>query len=196
MRKLPIAIGAFALSTAPALAHVGVGAHDSFAAGFAHPLSGLDHMLAMVAVGLWAVLIAGDERRRWALWLVPAAFVGVMATGFAAGLGGLPLPFVEPMILASVLVLGVLSALAVSVPVAVGMLVVGFFAFFHGHAHGEELAGAGALPFALGFALATALLHGLGIGVGTTFGGAAGRRLARAVGAATVLGGVWLAMGG
>src|SRR5690606_18725043 len=101
--KVLAPVAAAALVASPALAHVGPGAHDSFAAGFGHPFSGLDHMLAMVAVGLWAAMLGGR-----ALILVPAAFVGVMMLGFIAGAAGVPLPFVEPAILASVVVLGLL----------------------------------------------------------------------------------------
>lgn len=195
MKRLSLALTFLTLAAGPALAHVGPGAHGSFEAGFFHPLAGLDHLLAMVAVGLWASLIAAQSSRRWALWLVPAAFVAWMTLGFGAALWGAPLPFVEPVILASVIVLGLLTASAVLVPVSVGMAAVGFFALFHGHTHGSELAAAAALPYAAGFALATALLHALGLGIGTVAGGASGRLLARVAGAATALGGVWLAVG-
>ncbi|HEV7252332.1 MAG TPA: HupE/UreJ family protein [Mesorhizobium sp.] len=195
MKRLSLALTLLALTAAPALAHVGQGAHGSFQAGFLHPLAGLDHLLAMVAAGLWASLIAAGTGRRWALWLVPAAFVALMTLGFGAALAGAPLPFVEPVILASVVALGLLVASAVSVPVWAGMAAVGFFALFHGHAHGTELAGAVALPYAAGFALATALLHAVGLGIGMMIGGAPGRLLARIAGAAAALGGVWLALG-
>ncbi|RST83433.1 HupE/UreJ family protein, partial [Aquibium carbonis] len=172
------ALALLAASTLPAFAHLDPGAHGSFAAGFSHPLFGTDHVLAMVAVGLWAVLLAQATDRR-ALWLVPAAFVGTMALGFVAAMLDLPLPFVEPVILASVVVIGLLAAIALSVPVALAMAMVGFFAFFHGHAHGGEIGQAGAWPYAAGFAIATALLHAAGVAagllVGKALGGSGGR---------------------
>ena len=118
----------------------------------------------------------------------------MMAAGFAAALAGLPLPFVEPVILASVVVVGLLAALAVDLRAPLAMALVGFFAFFHGHAHGGELGSAGALTFGLGFAASTALLHAAGMGLGLGFGrGAPGRLAARFAGAAATLGGLWLA---
>nr|MDQ2705422.1 HupE/UreJ family protein [Pseudomonadota bacterium] len=131
-------------------------------------------------------------------WLVPAAFVGMMALGFAAALYDLPLSFVEPVILASVVVIGLLAAAALAVPTALAMAMVGFFAFFHGHAHGGELGSAGALAFGVGFALATTLLHlagiGFGLGLGRLLGSGGGRLAARLVGGATALGGLCLAI--
>src|SRR5690606_32990283 len=112
-------------------AHVGAGATASFPAGLAHPFSGLDHMLAMVTVGLWATLRGGR-----ALWAWPAAFVGVMLAGTALASMQVAMPLVEPGILASVVALGLLVALAIDLPVWSGALVVGLFALFHGHAHG------------------------------------------------------------
>lgn len=179
----------------PASAHLDPGAHGSLAAGFSHPLFGADHVLAMVAVGLWAALLGGR-----ALWLVPAAFVAMMSAGFAAALAGAPLPFVEPAILASVVAIGLLAAVALSVPAGAAMAMVGFFAFFHGHAHGGELGSAGALPFAAGFALATAFLHAAGaaagVGLGRLAAGGVGRIATRIAGALTAAGGVWLALAG
>lgn len=204
IKRLAIAATILAASAAPAFAHLDPAEHGSFMAGVSHPLFGLDHILAMVAVGLWAALLAqGDGRSRnraadsRAIWLVPSAFVGTMALGFAAALLALPLPLVEPVILASVVVIGLFAAVALDVPAALAMLLVGFFAFFHGHAHGGELGAAGALAFGVGFALSTALLHlagiGLGLGLGRMFGGDAGRLVARLAGGATALGGLWLA---
>ena len=179
----------------PASAHLDPGAHGSLAAGFSHPLSGADHVLAMVAVGLWAALLGGR-----ALWLVPAAFVAMMSAGFAAALAGAPLPFVEPAILASVVAIGLLAAVALSVPAGAAMAMVGFFAFFHGHAHGGELGSAGAFSFAAGFAVATALLHAAGaaagLGLGRLLAGGVGRIATRIAGALTAAGGVWLALAG
>ncbi|MGE0846237.1 MAG: HupE/UreJ family protein, partial [Flavobacteriaceae bacterium] len=193
-RKLLYALPAL-FAALPAEAHLNPAEHGSFMAGLSHPVLGADHVMAMVAVGLWAALIGGR-----ALWLVPATFVATMSAGFAAALAGMPLPFVEPTILASVVVLGALVALAAPVPVSLGMAVVGFFAFFHGHAHGGEIGAAGMAPYAAGFALATALLHALGVGLGLglsrLFSGHAGRAVTRLAGAATAAGGLWLAMAG
>ena len=194
IRKTATAAVLLAASTLPAFAHLNPAEHGSFAAGFSHPLFGADHVLAMVAVGLWAALLGGR-----ALWLVPAAFVATMAAGFGAAVAGLSLPFVEPVILASVVAIGLLAAMALRVPTMAAMAMVGFFAFFHGAAHGGELGAAGAASFAAGFAVATALLHGVGVaaglGVGRAFGGDAGRLAMRFGGVATVLAGAWLAVG-
>ena len=148
------------LGISPALAHVGHGATESFAAGIMHPLGGLDHVAVMVAVGLWAALNGGR-----ALWIWPCAFVGVMLIGGALGMAGIAVPFVEPAILASVVALGLMVALAVDMPVSLGALVVSGFALFHGHAHGSEVAeNIGGVEYMAGFALATATLHLTGIG--------------------------------
>jgi urease accessory protein len=174
----------------PAYAHVGAGPTSSFATGFGHPLSGLDHMTVMVAVGLWAALKGGR-----ALWAWPAAFVGVMLVGAALGMLGVPVPFVEPGILASVVALGLLVALAVDLPVAAGAVVIGVFALFHGHAHGTEVPeNVSGFAYIFGFALATSLLHGAGIaaalGTGLRF-----RSAVRAAGAACAVIGAGLALG-
>ncbi len=142
--------------------HEGDGFTWDFSGGFAHPLSGWDHLLAMIAVGLWAAQLDGRAR-----WLVPSAFVGVMALGAALGHAGLMFPGVEQGIAASVLVLGLLIATTVRLPVAAGMALVGIFAVFHGLAHGAEMpATAGGLSYGAGFILATALLHAAGVGLG------------------------------
>ncbi len=147
-------------------------------------------MAVMVAVGLWAALKGGR-----ALWAWPAAFVGVMLASGGLGLLGVPVPFVEPGILASVVALGLLVALAVDVPVWAGALVIGLFALLHGHAHGTEVPETAAgLEYMAGFALATALLHGVGIAAGLGFGQRF-RGLARAAGAACAALGVGLAFG-
>ena len=194
IKRLPLTISSLSLTVAPAFAHLNPEEHGSLLAGVSHPLFGADHILAMVAVGLWAALLGGR-----ALWQVPSAFVATMAVGFAAALGGAPLPFVEPVILASVIVIGLAAAVALKVPAWSGMAMVGFFAFFHGHAHGGELGSAGALSFGIGFALSTALLHatgvGLGLGIGKVFGGDTGRLVTRIAGGVTALGGLWQALG-
>lgn len=199
LRKTLAALLILAAGTAPAFAHLDPGEHGSLMAGLSHPLFGTDHILAMVAVGLWAALLAQVADRK-ALWLVPAAFVGTMLVGFAAAMVDLPLPFVEPVVLASVVVIGLLAAVALNVPVVPAMAMVGFFAFFHGHAHGGEIGEAGAWPYAVGFAVATAVLHAAGVAagllLGRLLGGSSGRIATRVAGAATALGGVWLAVGG
>lgn len=173
----------------PAFAHLDPAETGSFMAGFTHPFFGTDHVLAIVAVGLWAALLGGK-----ALWLVPAAFVAIMVAGFLAALGGLVLPSVEPVILASVVVIGLLTATALRLPLPAAMAIVGFFAIFHGHAHGSEIGMVEAGPYALGFAIATAVLHAVGAGLGQSSGKAVGRTIIRAAGAATALGGIWLAI--
>ena len=174
----------------PAYAHVGAGTTSSFTAGFAHPLSGLDHMAVMIAVGLWAAMKGGK-----ALWAWPLAFVGVMLAGGALGMLHVPVPFVEPGILASVVALGLLMALAIDLPVSAGVAVIGLFALFHGHAHGTEVPeNVGGLDYMAGFAVATALLHGVGIAAGVRLGSRF-RGLARAAGAACAAIGIGLAFG-
>ncbi|MER8444427.1 HupE/UreJ family protein [Mesorhizobium sp. M1066] len=174
----------------PAYAHVGIGTASSFTAGFMHPLSGLDHMTVMIAVGLWAAIKGGKAVLAW-----PAAFVGVMLVGGALGMLHMPLPFVEPGILASVVTLGLLVALAIDLPVSVGVAIIGLFALFHGHAHGTEVPeNAGGLEYMAGFAIATLLLHGTGIAAGLGLG-IRFRGLARAAGAACAAIGIGLAFG-
>jgi urease accessory protein len=194
LKKSALALFILAATAAPAFAHLDPAEHGSLAAGISHPLFGLDHILAMVAVGLWAALLGGRS-----VWFVPTAFVGTMIAGFAVALAALGLPFVEPVIAASVVVIGLLALVALQVPTIAGMIMVGFFAFFHGYAHGGELGDAGTWPFALGFAIATALLHAIGVGIGIAAGRLAGnsngRLVARVAGGLTALGGLWLAAG-
>ena len=187
-KRISIAAAILAAATAPAFAHLDPAEHGSFMAGVSHPLFGVDHIIVMVAVGLWAAMIGGK-----ALWVVPAAFIGTMAVGFLLAIGGIRLPFVEPVILASVVALGLLVAMAVRLPVAASAAVVGVFALFHGHAHGGELGGAGALQFGLGFLIATAALHIAGIGLGVTLG--RNQTVARILGGVAALGGVALMFG-
>lgn len=151
---------------APVLAHPGhPGAEPTavgFAGGFAHPFGGFDHLMAMLAVGLWAVQQSARQPR--AFWLLPASFVLAMGAGFVLALTGVALPGVETGIALSVLLLGLIVAFAVRPPLAAAMAVTAVFALFHGHAHGTELGDASqAGVYALGMLLATALLHGLGL---------------------------------
>jgi urease accessory protein len=144
-----------------ALAHVGVGATHGFLSGLAHPFSGFDHLVAMLAVGLWAAQLGGR-----ALLLVPLSFVAVMALSGLLAMFAVPAPFIESGITLSLLVLGVLIAAAVRLPVLASAAIVGVFAFFHGYAHGAEMPqNAEALIYAAGFVLATASLHLSGIGL-------------------------------
>lgn len=187
-RRLLLAAAVFAASAVPAFAHLDPAEHGSLLAGFTHPLSGLDHMLVMIAVGLWAAQIGGR-----ALWVVPSAFVSTMAFGFALAMAGVHLPFVEPAILASVVALGLLVAMAVRMETVACAAVVGVFALFHGYAHGGELGAAGALPFSTGFVAATALLHVAGIGMGLSIGRlSSGRLISRILGGVTAFAGLAL----
>jgi urease accessory protein len=173
-----------------AQAHTGLEHAVSFAAGFAHPWSGLDHMLAMVAVGLWAGLNGGR-----ALWAWPAAFVGMMTVGGVLGIAGVPMPLVEPGILASVIVFGLLVLAAARLPLAIGAALVAAFALLHGHAHGAELpADAAAASYAPGFALATTLLHAIGLAVAYLGRGEHAALLVRGAGALVAAAGVALAL--
>jgi urease accessory protein len=151
----------FPLLPTAAFAHPGHDAHG-LVQGFAHPFGGFDHLIAMLAVGLYAWQLGGR-----ALWLVPATFVAVMAAAGALGIAGVPLPGVEIGIAASVIVLGAIVALRVQMPVAIAAALVGVFAVFHGHAHGTEMPlDASGVAFAAGFLAATALLHVAGIALG------------------------------
>jgi urease accessory protein len=187
-KRIILAAVALLAGAAPAFAHLNPEEHGSLLAGLSHPLFGLDHILAMVAVGLWAAQLGGR-----ATWLVPTAFIGTMMAGFLAGMAGLSLPFVEPTILASVVVLGLLVAASVRLPVALSATLVGVFALFHGHAHSAELGSAGALAFGAGFAASTAALHALGVGLGLTLGRY--QAVARLLGAGTAVAGLVLMAG-
>jgi urease accessory protein len=188
-KRLSISTAVLAAMAAPAFAHINPLEHGSFMTGLGHPFSGADHVLAMVAVGLWAAQIGGRAK-----WIVPASFVSMMAVGFLLAMNGVYLPFVEPGILASVVGLGLLVALAIRVPVPVGAAVVGVFALFHGHAHGGEMGAATPLSFAAGFVIATAILHMIGLALGMAIGSRS-QTLGRTLGALTALGGAALMLG-
>ena len=168
--RLLLAVAMLALFPSLAWGHSGPEHALGFVHGFEHPMGGLDHVLAMVAVGVFAFVLGGR-----ALWMVPLAFVSMMIVGFGAGIAALPIPFVELGIALSSLVIGGAAALGRPMPVAAAMSLVGVFALFHGHAHGAEIpGGANGWGYAAGFALATAALH---------LGGAGGSMLvARLVG--------------
>ena len=173
-----------------AQAHPGHGAASGLASGLAHPLSGLDHLCAMIAVGLWAA-----QRGGRALWAVPLAFVAVMSLGAIAGLGGQPLPFMEQGIAASVLVLGILIAAALRLPLTASLAVVGVFALFHGYAHGAEMpATASGFAYGAGFVAATAGLHLLGIGLGLLAKKLATEKAVRYAGGAIAACGLYLVL--
>lgn len=164
MKKLASAIAVAGISVLPslALAHSGAGHTHSFFEGLAHPLNGVDHLLAMLAVGLWSSQLAGR-----AVWALPVAFVGLLLGGGALGMAGLGLPMVEQGIALSVLLFGALIALAVKLPWSAGALLVGGFALFHGYAHGAEIPrDASALAYSAGFALVSGGLHLAGIALG------------------------------
>ena len=153
----------------------------SFMLGVAHPLLGVDHLMVMIAVGLWAVVIGR------AIWILPVTFLATMLAGFAAASFGLNIPLVEPVILSSIVALGVLVALAVQARVWLGALIIGSFAFFHGHAHGTEAAAVSLTSYAIGFTLSTATLHAIGIGLGILATGSIREVALRAMGGITAL---------
>jgi urease accessory protein len=152
----------FVFAPAAALAHPGHDGAGGLVHGFLHPVTGIDHVLAMIAVGVLAAQYGGR-----ALWLVPMSFLVAMAAAGATGMAGVPVQIVEAGIGLSVVVLGLVIAFQIKLPTLVAMLVVGFFALFHGYAHGTEMPNGVAGPsFAAGFLVATALLLGAGVGLG------------------------------
>ncbi len=181
-----VALAVFVATCAPALAHSEGGLVGGFASGFLHPLLGPDHVVAMVAVGLW-----GGFLGRPAIWLLPVTFPLVMALGGALGVLGVPLPMVEEGIAASALVLGLMVAFAARPPLSLAAPIVGFFALFHGHAHGTELPeAADAVAYSLGFVTATGLLHLAGIAFGLLVASPLGRIAVRTAGGAIALAGL------
>jgi urease accessory protein len=192
-RITAIAVATIALPTI-ASAHPGHEATPGFIHGFLHPLGGLDHILAMVAVGLFAARLGGR-----ALWLVPASFVVTMAAAGVIGMAGLELPFVEAGIALSLLVLGTAIAFEITMPAAAAMGLVAFFAVFHGHAHGAEMPETmSGLAYGAGFLAATATLHALGIGLGLLIGRSGemfGRRVLQVGGSVATLAGAALLAG-
>lgn len=188
-----LALAAAALP-AVASAHPALGEAAGFSHGFAHPMSGLDHILAMVMVGVFAFQLGGRAR-----WLLPATFVLVMALGGALGVAGISIPFVELGIALSVVVLGAVVALNVKAPLAAAIGVVGLFAIFHGHAHGTEMPeNAAGVAYAAGFMIATALLHAAGLALGYVIGRAGERQgvfVTRTAGGIAALAGVGILAG-
>jgi urease accessory protein len=175
------------LAPAAALAHPGHDGAGGLVQGFVHPVTGIDHVLAMIAVGVLAALYGGR-----ALWLVPLSFLVAMATAGAVGMAGIPVQIVEAGIGLSIIVLGLMIAFQIKLPTLVAMVVVGFFALFHGYAHGSEMpAGAARLSFAAGLLIATALLLSAGAGLGLLLQRwTSSRRLIQAGGGVMALAGI------
>jgi urease accessory protein len=184
--------GLLALVATAARAHADAGdTTGGFIAGFLHPLLGWDHVVAMVAVGLWGAFLGAP-----AIWVLPVVFPLVMALGGVLGVAGVPIPAVETGIAVSAIVLGAMVALAARPPLAVAAVLVGLFAVFHGHAHGTELpSAANPLVYSLGFVLATGLLHAGGIAFGLLVRWQAGRLAVRGLGGLIGLVGVAFLVG-
>jgi urease accessory protein len=185
-------VAGLVLALAPvASAHPGHNGHGGFAGGLLHPLTGLDHILAMIAVGMWAVRTHGA-----AVWRLPLTFVGFMVLGGALARIGVPMPAVESTIAASVLVLGLILAVWITPPAWAAVALVGLFAVFHGYAHMTEI-GPGHAPaaYAMGFVTATVSLHTIGIGLGSGMRRIGGLDLMRWSGAVIAACGLWLCMG-
>lgn len=170
-----------------AYAHVNKGEGVSFLSGLKHPVSGLDHVVAMIAVGLWGAQLGAP-----AIWVLPVAFPMVMAFGGMLGLLGVPLPGIEFGIAASAILLGAAVLMELRPPIALAAALVGFFAIFHGYAHGHELpAGESGLLYSIGFVIATGCLHGVGITIGVVHRWNWGKLALRVAGAAIALTGVF-----
>jgi urease accessory protein len=178
----------YLLAPAVALAHVGQGdVGGGFVAGIEHPVFGLDHVIAMVAVGMWGAQLGAP-----AIWVLPVTFPVVMAFGGVLGVMGVPIPGIEIGIAVSAIVLGGMVAFAARPPLWVAAVLVGIFAIFHGYAHGAELPeSANAIAFAVGFVVATGLLHALGILIGVMHRWPAGARVLRSGGGLVAVGGVY-----
>ena len=190
MKTTTSALLVSALTFIPTLAHAHPGHGAGFAAGAAHPLMGLDHLLAMLAVGLWAAQLGGRAR-----WMVPAAFVAVMSVASVLGMQGVAVPMVESVILCSVVILGLLIATMARLPLAASVALVGVFAAFHGLAHGMEVpANASGVTYTAGFALATAALHGAGLALAAVLQRGAAMGWVRVAGAAVAIAGAMLAV--
>jgi urease accessory protein len=182
------AFGALALLLVTSSAFAHPGHNGGLAAGLSHPFSGLDHLLAMFAVGLWAA----QQKGKAAFWLIPGAFVTTMLVGSLLGLSGIALPYIESGVATSVLILGLLVAAAARMQTSVAMSVVALFALLHGYAHGSEMPLSASLTvFITGFVLSTAVLHGLGMVTGFVLRNKAGIIL-RIGGAAVAAAGAWL----
>jgi urease accessory protein len=184
-----VALAAALLTASPALAHTGEGMTGGFLSGLMHPIFGWDHVVAMVAVGLWGAVLGSP-----AIWILPITFPLIMALGAALGIAGITVPFIEVGIALSGVVLGLLVLFLVRAPVAVAGVIVAFFAIFHGYAHGTELpAAANPYAYAVGFVIATGILHAVGIAFGALNSQPWGKMAIRAGGAVIALvGGAFL----
>jgi urease accessory protein len=194
-RAIPTTFAAaFVLAPTAALAHAGHGGASGLMNGFAHPVTGIDHVLAMVAVGVLAAQLGGR-----ALWLVPLSFVGLMVVGGALGMAGIAVPFAELGVALSVVVFGLTVAFPFRLHRLAAMALAGFFALFHGHVHGAEIpAAASALYYTMGFIASTTLLHATGLGLGLLLGpetGRLGRRVVQAGGGAMAVFGAAILVG-
>ena len=175
--EIPIVV---LLLAQPAFAHEQVGVIGGLVSGLLHPLTGMDHLIAMVAVGIWGAQLGAP-----AIWVLPITFPLVMAFGGVLGVLRIPLPMPEVVIALSALVLGAAVAARLRMPFGAAAVIVGVFAIFHGHAHGAELpSAANPLAYGVGFVAATGLLHLCGIAIGTLSRWPAGERLMRGLGAA------------
>jgi urease accessory protein len=182
---------ALMLLAQPALAHTEVGVAGGLLSGFLHPILGPDHVIAMVAVGLWGAFLGMP-----AIWVLPVVFPLVMAFGGVLGVLGVPLPGVEFGIALSAVALGAMVAFAARPPLWVAALLVGAFAIFHGHAHGTELPGAAnPLAYGIGFVVATGLLHLTGIAFGLLVRWPVGERAVRAGGGLIACAGLYFLVG-
>jgi urease accessory protein len=185
-RRLALVALILVVATTPVLAHGREGQALGFLTGLQHPISGLDHVLAMIAVGLWGAQLGAP-----ALWLLPIAFPMVMAIGGFLGLVAIPVPGIEVGIALSAIVLGLAVMREAKPPLAAAVALVAVFAIFHGHAHGTELpVGHDGLTYSIGFVVATGCLHGLGIVIGLLHRWPAGRVALRSSGAVVALAGV------
>lgn len=186
-RAVAIVLLVLAVVPTAAAAHDGTGLAGGFVSGFVHPLSGFDHMLAMICVGLWGAFLG-----RPLIYALPTLFPSAMAIGGGVGMLGLPIPPVELGIALSVLVLGAMILFAVRAPVVVACAIVAIFALFHGYAHGMELpSAADPVGYSAGFVLCTGLLHLVGIALGTLRAYPVGTLALRGAGGAIVIAGVW-----
>jgi urease accessory protein len=185
--RLVVTLGAASFISGPAWAHMGTGLAGGFSSGFMHPLSGVDHLLAMVSVGLWGAFLGPPL-----LYVLPVVFPAMMAAGAIIGMFAIPMPPVEIGIAISVLVLGGCIAGSVKAPVWLATLMIALFALFHGYAHGRELpSAADPISFSAGFVLATGLLHVSGIGLGLLNQIPGGIAATRSIGAVISVSGGW-----
>jgi len=190
LRYLLIVVFSLVVSNT-ALAHTGEGVTGGLTSGFMHPIAGLDHVTAMVAVGILGAFLG-----RPAIWVLPVVFPLVMAFGGVLGLVGVPIPFIEVGIAVSSIVLGLMILFTLKPPLWIAAVIVGAFAIFHGHAHGTELpTAANALAYSAGFVVSTGLLHLAGIGIGELIRWPMGQIVARAIGGLIALAGVWFLTG-